>query len=635
MAVVKYGNDEWEVQDGMKLADVAKEKGIPAVAGVSNGKAIGLGDRAEGIVELVGFNDPRGKEVFWHTCAHVLAYAVRRLYPEAKPTIGPPVDEGFYYDFWNLKIGTEQFPEIEKEISKILSEGHKMEKIELTPEQAKEMFKDNPFKLELIDDALSRGERLTAYRLGDFVDLCRGPHLPNVSMIGAIKLTKIGAAYWKGDSSNPQLLRIYGIGFPSRKEMEEWEKMQEEIRKRDHRRIGEELDLYHFNKLSPGTPTFHWKGWRIYRALENYIRELTEEQEYLEVRTPILWNTELWKQSGHWDHYKDDMYFVEIDKELYGLKPMNCPAHCQIYKRRSRSYRELPLRISEFGHVHRHELSGVLSGLFRVRAFTQDDAHLFVREDQIADEIRKLLELVGRVYSTFGFEFQCMLSTRPEKYMGSLETWEKAEKALKDALEDAGFEYEINEGDGAFYGPKIDIRVRDSIGRWWQCATIQLDFQMPERFDLRYMGEDGTDNHRPVMIHRAIYGSLERFMGILIENYAGKLPLWLSPEQVRIIPVNDDSAEYAMKVRAELKKRKFWAEVDLRDASMGKKIREAQLDKVNYIIVVGQREMESGTVSVRERSGKFNVSVPLAKLIENLEDERSRRLQEPDISKWK
>ncbi len=634
MAEIIYKENRWSVEDGANVLEFLKGKGIVPAACKISGELTDIPEKAYGVIEIVTFDEPEGKEVFWHTCAHVLAYAITNLYPDALPTIGPPIEDGFFYDFDNLKLSTDDFEKIENEMNRIISLSPPITKKSVTLEDVKRMFGSNPYKIEIAEEAVKNGEGLTVYCIGDFCDLCRGPHLPSVSFIGAVKLTKLGAAYWKGDSSNRQLTRVYGIGFRSSDEMKEWEKLQEEIRKRDHRRIGEEMDLYSFQELAPGMPVFHWKGWRIYRALENYIRDLIEEQEYLEVRTPILWNTKLWKISGHWDHYKDDMYFVRIDNELFGLKPMNCPAHCMIYKTRVRSYKELPLRIAEFGHVHRHELSGVLSGLFRVRAFTQDDAHLFVREDQIKEEISKLLELVRKIYGTFGFEFQCMLSTRPEKFMGDIETWNRAEEALMQSLREAGFDFTINEGDGAFYGPKIDIRVRDSIGRWWQCATIQLDFQMPQRFDLRYMGEDGTTNHRPVMIHRAIYGSLERFMGILVENFAGKFPLWLSPEQVRIIPVSDKFLERAREIRQELRKEKFWAEVDERDMTVGKKIREAQVDRVNYAVVIGEKEMESGTVSVRARDGLFNVTLPVERFIENLKDERKRRLLSPDVDRW-
>ena len=628
---IKLNGKEIEVKKGISGEELIEMQGLKDVIALEiDNKLVDLSTTITTpcTIKTITLKDQKGMEIFWHTSAHVLAAAVRKLYPNAKPTIGPPIENGFYYDFADLKISEEDLEKIEKEALKIIESNAKPERKIISKEEALELFKDNKFKKELIEEFSENGEELTVYDIAGFIDLCRGPHLPSIGLIKAFKVLKTSGAYWRGDANNEQLTRIYGISFPSREELKQYLKQLEEAEKRDHRKIARQLELFSIHEEGPGFPFWHPKGYRIYRALEEYMRELLFREEYLEVKTPMILNKKLWLQSGHWDHYKENMYFTKIDNEEYAVKPMNCPGHILIYKTRVHSYKEFPLRIAEFGLVHRHELSGVLSGLFRVRCFTQDDAHVFCREDQIKQEIRNILRLINEIYTTLGFKYKINLSTRPEDYMGRLELWNKAEQALKDALEEEGMSYEIKEGEGAFYGPKIDFEITDALGREWQCATIQLDFQMPERFDLTYMGEDGTMNHRPVMIHRAIYGSLERFIGVLIEHFAGKMPLWLSPEHVRIIPLADRHTDYAKKIRRELKKNKFYATIDDRDASLNKKIREAQLEKVNYVVVVGDKEVEEGTVNIRARDNKFQLTTTIEKFIEGLRKEREEKLLE-------
>ena len=628
---IKLNGKEIEVKKGISGEELIAMQGLKDVIALEiDNKLVDLSTTITTpcTIKTITLKDQKGMEIFWHSSAHVLAAAVRKLYPNAKPTIGPPIENGFYYDFADLKISEEDLEKIEKEALKIIESNAKPERRIVSKEEALELFKDNKYKKELIEEFSENGEELTVYDIAGFIDLCRGPHLPSIGLIKAFKVLKTSGAYWRGDANNEQLTRIYGISFPSREELKQYLKQLEEAEKRDHRKIARQLELFSIHEEGPGFPFWHPKGYRIYRALEEYMRELLFREEYLEVKTPMILNKKLWLQSGHWDHYKENMYFTKIDNEEYAVKPMNCPGHILIYKTRVHSYKEFPLRMAEFGLVHRHELSGVLSGLFRVRCFTQDDAHIFCREDQIKQEIRNILRLINEIYSTLGFKYKTNLSTRPEDYMGRLELWNKAEQALKEALKEEGMSYEIKEGEGAFYGPKIDFEITDALGREWQCATIQLDFQMPERFDLTYMGEDGTMNHRPVMIHRAIYGSLERFIGILIEHFAGKMPLWLSPEHVRIIPVDDRHLSYAEKIRQELKKNKFYATIDDRDASLNKKIREAQLEKVNYVIVVGDKEVEEGTVNIRARDNKFQLTTTIEKFIEGLRKEREEKILE-------
>ncbi len=619
---------KYDVKESAVGKEIIKDKDVVALKDKDGNIIDMITPLKKGAYKTIKISDKEAISLIWHTSAHLLAYAVKKLFPNAKPTIGPNVEDGFYYDFADLKISEEDLAKIEKEVKKLLKENYIVEREEISKEKAMEMFKDNRFKLELIEEALERGEKLTIYKIGEFIDLCRGPHLPETKYIGAFKIMKTSGAYWKGDVNNPQLTRIYAVAYRNKEELEKYLKLLEEAKKRDHRVIGKQLDLFSVQEEGPGFPFWHPKGYRIYRALEDYMRSIIFEEGYVEVKTPIILNKSLWLRSGHWDHYKENMYFTKIDEQEYAIKPMNCPGHILIYKSRPRSYKELPLRIAEFGLVHRHELSGVLSGLFRVRAFTQDDAHIFCREDQIKEEIKKLLKIIDRIYTILGFKYKVFLSTRPEKFMGKLELWEKAENALKEALEEAGVKYKINEGEGAFYGPKIDVEVEDALGREWQCATIQVDFQMPEKFELTYMGEDGTYNHRPVMIHRALYGSMERFIGVLIEHFAGKMPLWVSFEHVRIIPVGEKHIAYCEEIAKKLRKERFYVSIDKREATLSKKIREAQLEKVNYVVVVGDKEVNGNVVNVRARDNKFQVVVSIEKFIEGLKKERDLKLIE-------
>jgi len=584
-------------------------------------------------VQIITFKDSEGMEVFRHSTAHVLAHAVNRLYPEAKATIGPAVEQGFYYDFDNLDIKEDDLPKIEDEMKKIVKEEIKPKRIILTKEEAIEKFKDNKFKIEMIEEYSANGDQLTAYEQGDFLDLCRGPHLPNMRMIKALKLTKLSAAYWKGNAKNKQLTRVYGISFPDKKLLKAHLTILEEAKKRDHRRIGKDMKLFSFQEEAPGMPFFHDKGTFMWNKLAEFMREQMIKRDYEINMTPMILNKSLWLQSGHWDHYKDNMYFTKIDsdEENYAVKPMNCPGNILIYKEHMHSYKELPIRAGEFGLVHRHELSGVLSGLFRVRCFTQDDAHVFCTRDQIEDEINNLMELIDFVYKTFGFEYKILLSTRPEKALGFDDLWNLAEDALKNVLKNNGADYTLNEGDGAFYGPKIDFQVKDALGRLWQCATIQLDFQMPEKFDLTYEGSDGQ-KHRPVMLHRAIYGSFERFLGILVEHFAGKFPLWLSPNQLKILPIADRHNDFAKNVAEQFKETGFRVEVDTRSESIKKKVRDAQVEQFNYSIVIGDKEVENGTITVRARNNEILGEKQICDFIKELREETLSKALPNDIA---
>ena len=565
------------------------------------------------------FNTPEGRDIFRHSTAHILAHAVLELYPNAKPTIGPPVEEGFYYDFADLQLTPADFPKIEKKMQEIAVKNLPFEKVELSPAEAKKLFKNNKFKLEMIDEFLAAGDKLTAYYNGDFVDLCRGPHVQSTGEIKAFKLTKLAGAYWRGDLKNPQLTRVYGISFPSEKELKEYFALLAEAEKRDHRKIGKERELFMLHELAlPGSPFILPAGTIIYNELINYLRAEYRKKGYQEVITPLLYKRKLWETSGHWEHFKEDMFTMKIGNEEYSLKPMNCPSHCLIYLNRARSYKELPLRIADFAYLHRNELGGVLGGLTRVTKFSQDDAHIFCTESQIMDEINALIVFVKDAYKIFGFDYHANLSTRPEKFMGEIEQWNKAEAALKKTIEKNKVPFMLNEGQGAFYGPKIDFHIKDAFGRQWQCATIQLDFQMPERFDLRYMAEDGTNNHRPVMIHRTILGAFERLLGDLIEHYAGRFPLWLSPEQVRIVTISDRFEKWAKEIEKSLKEAGIRVELDSRPETIGKKIREAQLGQVNYILVIGEKEMTNKTVNVRARSGEVLGELKVEPLLDRI-----------------
>ena len=582
---------------------------------------------ADCAVEILTFDSPEGKHAFWHTASHLLAQAVMRLYPDTKYTIGPAVENGFYYDFDVEKPFTqEDLAKIEKEMQALVKTGEELERFELEVPAAKELMKDQPYKLELIDKHAAEGQTISFYRQGEFTDLCAGPHLLSVAPLKAVKLLQCTGAYWHGDSNNQMLCRVYGIAFPKASQLEDYLKMMEEAKRRDHRKLGRELDLYDLYEEGPGFPFFFPKGMVLRNTLESFWRELHRQRGYEEIRTPLILSEELWHRSGHWDHYKDNMYTTKIDEKDYAIKPMNCPGGMLVYKRKLHSYRDLPERMAELGIVHRHELSGALHGLMRVRCFTQDDAHIFMTPDQIESEVLGVMDLIDTIYKVFGFEYFLELSTRPEDSMGTEEQWEMATNALRAALEKNGKPYAINEGDGAFYGPKIDFHLRDCIGRTWQCGTIQLDFQMPERFDLTYTGSDG-EKHRPVMLHRTAFGSIERFIGILTEHYAGAFPLWLAPVQVKVLPVTDDHIPYAQQVLEALDKAGLRAELDSRNEKVGYRIREAQLQKIPYMLVLGDREAESGQVTVRDRRDGKTTNMSLEQFLQKAQQEVADKAQ--------
>lgn len=553
-------------------------------------------------VEILTFEDEEARKAFWHSTSHVMAQAVKRLFPETKLAIGPAIDEGFYYDFDRDESFTpSDLEKIENEMAKIVAEDYPFCRIDVTKEEALSEFKKmgEPYKVELIE-ALPEDAPISFYQQGEFKDLCAGPHIPSTGKIKAFKLTSLAGAYWRGDERNKMLQRIYGISFPKKSMLDEYLKRIEEAKKRDHRKLGRELDIFSLHEEGPGFPFFHPNGMVIWNLLTDFWRKEHTKRGYKEIKTPIILNEELWRRSGHWDHYKENMYFTQIDGENYAVKPMNCPGGILMYKTDSHSYRDLPIRLGELGLVHRHELSGVLHGLMRVRCFTQDDAHIFMTPSQIEDEIIGVIDLVDYFYQIFGFEYNVELSTRPENSMGSDELWEQATSALQGALEKKGMPYKINEGDGAFYGPKIDFHLKDSLGRTWQCGTIQLDFQMPERFDLTYIGQDG-EKHRPVMIHRVIFGSIERFIGILIEHYGGAFPVWLAPVQAKILPISEKHLDYAYKVKKQLDAAGIRAEVDERNEKIGYKVRDAQMKRIPFMLVTGDKEASENTVSVRTR----------------------------------
>ncbi len=575
-------------------------------------------------VKFYKFEDEIGKHAFWHTSSHVLAQAVKRIYPQAKLAIGPAIDAGFYYDFdVDVPFTPEILVTIENEMKKIVKENPKIIRYTLPRQQAlkKEADADEEYKVELIND-LDADASISFYEQGDFWDLCAGPHLMDLSQIKAIKLLSIAGAYWRGNENNKMLQRIYGITFPKQEMLDEYIYMIEEAKKRDHRKLGKELDLFSILEEGPGFPFFHPKGMIIRNELENFWRKEHAKRGYEEIKTPIILDAEMWRRSGHWDHYKENMYFTEIDEREFAVKPMNCPGGMLMYARKMHSYKDLPIRTGELGLVHRHEKSGALHGLMRVRCFTQDDAHIFMTPDQIKDEIIGVIDFTDYVYNMFGFKYTVEVSTRPEDSIGSEEQWELATNSLIGALKEKGMDYKINEGDGAFYGPKIDFHLQDSIGRTWQCGTIQLDFQMPERFDLTYVGTDGQ-KHRPVMIHRVIFGSIERFMGILTEHFAGAFPLWLSPIQVMFIPVNEAYNEYAQSVKKIYEDAGIRAEIDGRNEKLGFKIREAQMQKIPYMLVIGQKEADAGAVNVRSRKngdlGAMNADEFLKNLLNEIE----------------
>ena len=561
------------------------------------------------------FENEEYRRTYWHTCSHVLAQAVKRLHPEVKLAIGPSIENGFYYDLdAPFAFTPEDLAEIEGEMRKICKEKLKLERFELPREEALQYMEERqePYKVELIND-LPADAHISFYKQGEFVDLCAGPHLDSTGRIkgNAIKLTACNAAYWRGDSNRQTLQRIYGVAFPKKEELDAYLERIEEAKRRDHRKLGKELGLFMMTEEGPGFPFFLPKGMVLKNTLLDYWRQCHKRYGYVEISTPIILNQELWHRSGHWDHYKDNMYTTVIDGEDYAIKPMNCPGGMLVYKNEPHSYRDLPLRMAELGLVHRHEMSGALHGLFRVRCFTQDDAHIFMTPDQMKDEIKNVVKLFDEIYSTFGLTYQIELSTMPEDHMGDEKDWKFAEDTLQAAITEMGKDFVINAGDGAFYGPKLDFHLADSLGRTWQCGTIQLDFQMPERFDLEYVGEDG-EKHRPVMIHRALLGSIERFIGVITEQFAGAFPAWLSPVQVKLLPVTDRAMDYAKNVAAQLDSQGFRVEVDGRNEKIGKKIREATLEKIPFMLVVGDRDMEAGTVSIRTRTGEDLGAMSLA-----------------------
>lgn len=541
-----------------------------------------------------------------HSASHVLAEAVKELFPEVKLAIGPAIEDGFYYDFdKETPFTPEDLKNIQKKMREIIKKNEKFEKIEMSYAEAKKQLKDEPYKLELLKELKDKGEKISFYKSGNFMDLCAGPHVESTGDIKAYKLLKVAGAYWRGNSDNKQLQRIYGTAFESKEELKEYLRLREEAEKRDHRKLGKKLELFSFHEEAPGMAFFLPKGMIVWNELVGFWRKEHEKAGYVEIKTPILMNRHLWETSGHWDNYRENMYTTVIDDMDYAIKPMNCPGSFLVYKEKTHSYREFPLKMGEIGLVHRHELSGVLSGLFRVRSFHQDDAHIFMTEDQIMEEVLGVLNLAERFYSQFGLDYSLELSTRPEKSIGTDNQWEKATNGLKQALEKKGKEYSINEGDGAFYGPKIDLHIKDALGRTWQCGTVQLDMSNPERFDLTYEGDDGK-KHRPVMIHRVIYGSLERFFGVLVEHYAGKFPLWLSPVQVRLLPIADRHIDFCKEVMEQMQYAGLRVELDDKAETINKKVRNAQVQQVNYILVIGDNEVKSKTVNVRTRDNKIH-----------------------------
>lgn len=613
-----------EVEKGATVHDAALKIGPglakAVVVGSLDGELVDLNHRIQNDARLVLYkpDSKEGLETIRHSCSHVMAQAVLRLFPNVKVTLGPVIEDGFYYDFYKKEPFTpEHLEKIEAEMQKIIEEDQPFIRGVVPKDKAMLLYPDNKYKQEIISE-LEDGN-ISVYKnsrtdkspphVRDFFDLCSGPHLQSTGRIKAFKLLKVASSYWRGDSQNDSLQRIYGTAFASKKGLEDYLHRVEEAQKRDHRKIGKELELVMFSDKAPGMPFLLPNGMVIRTELENFMREEHEKRGYSEISTPILSSTQLWHTSGHWDHYKDNMYFTQIDEAEYGIKPMNCPAGMLVYKNSTKSYRDLPIRMAEFGLVHRHELSGVLSGLFRVRVFTQDDAHIFCTAEQVKDEVIGVIDLVRRLFDVFDFEYSAELSTRPKDFMGERETWDEAEKSLKDAMSQAGLEYELNEGDGAFYGPKIDFKVKDAIGRVWQLSTIQLDFQMPVRFGLEYEGSDGQ-RHTPIVIHRAIFGSIERFMGVLIEHYAGKFPVWIAPKQIALLPVADSHVEYAVSLEKKFKESGFRVFLNKKQESIGAKIRDAQLMKIPYMLVVGDKEKESGELQVRDRSGKqFSMGV--------------------------
>ncbi|MGM9933610.1 MAG: threonine--tRNA ligase [Clostridium sp.] len=616
---------EREIEENSTVMDLAqsisRKLGKSAVIGEVNGKLVDLCTilNSNDEVNILTYEDEKAEDVIRHSTSHIMAQAVKRLYKDAKLAIGPSIENGFYYDFdIDTPITSEDLIKIENEMDKIISENLKFERIDVSREEALKLMEDKneSYKVELIND-LPEGEQISLYKQGDYIDLCRGPHIPSTKYARAYKLTSVAGAYWRGNEKNKMLQRVYGVAFANKEALETHLHNLEEAKKRDHRKLGKELKLFTFAEEGPGFPFFLPKGVILKNTLIDFWRKLHYEAGYVEVETPIMLNKKLWETSGHWYHYKENMYTSMIDNEEFALKPMNCPGGMLVYKSEAHSYRDFPMRVGELGRVHRHELSGALHGLMRVRAFTQDDAHIFMLPEQIKSEIKGVVELIDKVYSKFGFKYHIELSTRPEDSMGSDEEWNMAEESLKGALEELNLPYVINEGDGAFYGPKIDFHLEDSIGRTWQCGTIQLDFQLPQRFELEYVGSDG-EKHRPIVIHRVIFGSIERFIGILIEHFAGKFPTWLAPVQVKILPIADKFNDYAQSVRKKLYESGVRVEVDDRNEKIGYKIREARNERVPYMIVIGEKEENEENISLRSRKNGDEGSMKVEELINRI-----------------
>ena len=625
MIQIEFNQEKIELPQECSVADFIKDNpNKQNVVGVLiNGESKDLSATIQNKdkIILLNFESAEGQYMFWHTSAHVLAQAILRLYPDAQPTIGPPIEEGFYYDFANLEFAEGDFEKLEQEIAKVLKENHFTQRIEYkNKEEALAVFGKNPFKNELIEEF---GENLSAYQQGEFVDLCKGPHIPNLNLIKAFKVLKTSGSYWRGDVEKPQLTRIYAISYPDKKQLKDYLFRLQEAQKRDHRILGKRLQLFSFHQEAPGMPLFQPKGIVLWDKIMAFWKSCHKDT-YLEIKTPIMLNRDLWVTSGHWDNYRENMYLTNIDEMEYAIKPMNCPGCLLYYNSQQYSYRQLPLRIAELGLVHRHELKGALGGLFRVRAFHQDDAHIFMKETDITEEILGVLRLSEKIYSCFGLDFHLELSTRPEKSIGSDEQWKITTQGLKQALEKGEYKFAINEGDGAFYGPKIDMHIKDALGRTWQCGTIQLDMALPERFDLSYINQAG-DKSRPIMIHRTIMGSIERFTGVLIEHFSGRFPFWMSPSQIKILTVADRHLEFSKKIQEELLPESWVVEIDDNTESIGKKVRQAQIEQWNYILVIGDKEIESGSFNIRTRENKQISDLSLNVFIQKLKEEEKNR----------
>ena len=622
--------DVREFQSGVTAYEVAQSIGADlakaACAAKLNDKVIDLRTpiTEDADLSILTFDDPDGKHAYWHSTSHVLAQAIQHLYPQTLFTIGPAIENGFYYDIdCDVTFTPEILTEIEKEMVNIIKADYPIERYVLSRDEALEKMNNNPYKVELIND-LPEDEEISFYSQGDFTDLCVGPHVMSTGRIGAVKLLNVTGAYWRADANNKMLQRVYGISFPKASQLNDYLSMLEEAKKRDHRKLGKELGLFAFRDEAPGFPFYLPKGMVLRNTLIDYWREVHKKWDYVEISTPQIMKRTLWETSGHWDHYKDNMYTTVIDEEDFAIKPMNCPGSILVYDLAPHSYRDLPLRYSELGIVHRHELSGALHGMFRVRCFTQDDAHILLAKNQIKNEVVRIAQLFDEVYSLFGLKYKIELSTMPEDHIGSVEDWDVATAALADAITSIGKEYTINPGDGAFYGPKLDFHISDSLNRTWQCGTIQLDYQLPGRFNLEYVGEDG-EKHVPVMIHRVVFGSIERFIGVITEHFAGAFPTWLAPVQVKVIPISEKHIDYAAKVKKALDEAGLRAEVDERNEKMGYKIREAQLQKIPYMFVVGDKEAENGTVSLRSRKDGDKGAVDLSDAIEKVSEENHNR----------